>query len=89
MLDDLTLAMLGNQEAQNRITDRGELLPCPYCGGNGIKRGFDKSGVKWITCGSCYCDGPTHETKKGAIGSWNTRTAILTSQQLKKLGEAE
>lgn len=33
MLDDRTFALLGDKAAQERITDRGELLPCPHCRG--------------------------------------------------------
>ena len=32
-MDDRTLALLGDRAAQERITERGELLPCPFCGG--------------------------------------------------------
>ena len=32
MIDDATLALLGDRAAQERITARGELLPCPLCG---------------------------------------------------------
>lgn len=31
-MDDRTLALLGDRAAQERITKRGELLPCPMCG---------------------------------------------------------
>lgn len=30
-MDDITLALLGDREAQERVTERGELLPCPMC----------------------------------------------------------
>lgn len=30
-MDDRTLALLGDRAAQERITKRGELLPCPFC----------------------------------------------------------
>lgn len=31
-MNDITLALLGDHAAQERITERGELLPCPLCG---------------------------------------------------------
>lgn len=34
MLDDKILAMLGDKAAADRLTERGELLPCPFCGGD-------------------------------------------------------
>lgn len=30
-MNDITLAFLGDPAAQERITERGELLPCPWC----------------------------------------------------------
>lgn len=33
VMDDIKLALLGNQEAARRLTDSGILLPCPGCGG--------------------------------------------------------
>lgn len=35
MIDDRTLALLGDKTAQERITERGELLECPHCNGRG------------------------------------------------------
>lgn len=31
-MDDKTLALLGDREAQERLTAAGVLLPCPFCG---------------------------------------------------------
>lgn len=36
-MDDHTLALLGDRAAQERITERGELLPCPFCGSSKVK----------------------------------------------------
>lgn len=30
---EIKLALLGDKAAQERLTERGELLPCPFCGG--------------------------------------------------------
>lgn len=30
-MDDIRLAMLGDKAAQERLTERGELLPCSWC----------------------------------------------------------
>lgn len=32
IMDDAKKAMLGDCEAQQRLTEKGELLPCPWCG---------------------------------------------------------
>ena len=34
-MDDIKLALLGDKAAQERLTERGELLPCAHCKGNG------------------------------------------------------
>ena len=31
-MTDIQKAMLGDKEAAERLTDRGEMLPCPVCG---------------------------------------------------------
>ena len=30
-MDDIKLALLGDKAAQERLTERGELLPCAHC----------------------------------------------------------
>lgn len=74
-MDDKTLAMRGDKEAQRRITERGELLPCPFCGGNGSVKG-ERAYVKWVQCERCLSETGTEETEKEAIESWNTRVFI-------------
>mgnify|MGYP005984431131 CR=1 FL=1 len=34
-MDDIKLALLGDKAAQERLTERGELVPCAHCKGNG------------------------------------------------------
>ena len=34
-MDDVRLALLGDKAVQERLTERGELLPCPHCKGKG------------------------------------------------------
>ena len=31
-MNDIKLALLGNKEAAKRLTEKGVLLPCPWCG---------------------------------------------------------
>ena len=47
-MDDIKLAMLGDQEASKRLSDAGVLLPCPMCG----------SDVKLIRTSSKYRTNP-------------------------------
>lgn len=86
-MDDRTLALLGDRAAQERITERGELLPCPFCGGK--IGGIDGTILKFATgglyahkrTGKCVLDGMIIYDK----AQWNTRTPILTPDQIKKL----
>lgn len=61
-MDDVRLALLGDKAAQERLTERGELLPCPFCGGKAEaktqKQQYGISGTV-IKCRQClstvYC----------------------------------
>lgn len=33
MNNDVKAAFIGDHEAARRVTEKGELLPCPWCGG--------------------------------------------------------
>lgn len=88
MLDDKTLAALGDRDAQDRITKRGELLPCPFCGCEGVMRG-EGTHVKWIQCERCLSETGTEDTEEDAIYEWNTRAPILTPEQIKRLEEMQ
>lgn len=39
-MDDIKLALLGSEEAAQRLTDAGVLLPCPGCGGDNWTEAF-------------------------------------------------
>ena len=69
MMDEKTRALLGDREAQEAITARGELLPCPHCGGRPvIVIGTLRNAGKYsVTCGMCF----------SATG-WNTLEADAT-----------
>lgn len=71
-MDDRTLALLGDRAAQERITERGELLPCPFCGFDKIKIDSKKGNnfrfvngkkeeyhVVTVRCNKCHTRGPT------------------------------
>lgn len=68
MLDDKTLAMLGDRAAQDRFTERGELLPCPCCRGTAkIKTQKVEYGLSGtiIRCNGCglYLYSPDKKAK--------------------------
>ena len=63
MLSEKERAMLGDREAQERVTARGELLPCPFCFGssgalNGTILKFANTGLyAHKNTGKCALDG--------------------------------
>ena len=91
MLTDIQLAILGDRAAQERITERGELLPCWRCGESAEMEEIYTCGkpIYAVSCKKHYCGayGCAHRTKKEAIGYWNTRDPILTPEQIKRLEE--
>lgn len=95
-MDDITRAMLGDHEAAERVTERGELLPCPHCKSNaimlkmrGIKRFFFNPTVKRPTCTKCGATVFIWFSGKNAIRNWNTRATLLTPEQMDALERME
>ena len=85
-MDDKTLALLGDKSAQERLTERGELLPCPFCHGktgiNGIILKWGSSGIyEHKNTGKCMLDG----FQILRIAEWNHRAPILTPEKIKRL----
>lgn len=81
-MDDRTLALLGDHAAQERLTALGELLDCPFCGGTAMEND---------DCVYCYGCGVGFEirNKKLRRRIWNTRSYILTQEQIERLEEME
>lgn len=83
-MTDETLALLGDHAAQERITERGELLPCPLCAGKadswedtGNRKGF----VQCVDCELLI----QNVSKEAAAAEWNTRAMILGTEELERL----
>lgn len=91
-LTDVQLALLGDRAAQERITERGELLPCPFCGSSNVlfleQEDIEPKGTKFgfIFCTKCHFSSDTY-SKQNALHKWNTRAPILTPEQIKRLEE--
>ena len=91
-MDDVKLALLGDRDAQERLTEQGVLLPC-HCGGEMeimIPKGIAEYPADIYyrpRCKECFAIGAVGRTAKQAIRFWNTRAPILSAEELKKLEE--
>ena len=83
MLSEIERALLGDREAQEVITARGELLRCPWCGGEARVVGVGK--WRYAVCKKCTIEGPVKMDIDEARLAWNTRAPILTPEELEKL----
>lgn len=94
MLDDKTLALLGDLAAQERITEIGELLPCMSCKETAtiksIKRGvFRRRIYFYAQCPYCRNSSGISSEKSEVIAAWNRRARILTDEQMNVLKRIE
>lgn len=64
MLDEKTRALLGDHEAAKRLTEKGVLIPCPFCGGEVRLR---RSSNAYSTSPTVIRDEWTVECSKGCI----------------------
>lgn len=91
-MDEVRLALLGDKAAQDRLTARGELLPCWRCGGEAEVLEVRTGGkpLYAVACKKHYCGayGCAHPTKQYALAYWNTRALILMPEQIKRLEES-
>ena len=90
MLDEKTRALLGDREAQERLTDAGVLLPC-HCGGE-MEIMVPKGIASCLAdiyyrprCKECFAIGAAGRTAKQAIRFWNTRAPILSSEEMEMM----
>lgn len=98
-MDIIKRAMLGDKKAQEEITARGELLPCPHCN-SPARHGLNKKdsrkrfGVYHIIatteCSICTAKvtmaGTDREKAyKYADELWNTRPQLLTDEEMERL----
>lgn len=69
-------ALLGNQQAQKKCTEKGIVLPCPFCKGEAIVEYDDIVPFEYdVVYGDCGIMRGVSEDKKVAIKAWNTRPA--------------
>ena len=85
-MTDIQKAMLGDKEAAKRLTDRGELLPCPFCGGEAMVEYDTMEPFEYaVFCGDCGVMPTTSEDEQVARLAWNTRAPILSESEMEKL----
>lgn len=89
-MDDIKLALLGDHEAAERVTEQGVLIPC-RCGATPTLFGdrFNTGSAELHCIVVCQCHSRTNmcEGRRAAILEWNTRAPILSESELKKLEE--
>ena len=102
-MDEKTRALLGDRAAQEAITARGELLPCPFCGSEPDTRLKVKSQCleMVVVCFKCgisktvaveICDIEFGKIENGmieAVKTWNARAPLLTPAQMALLDRSE
>lgn len=93
-MTDIQKAMLGDKEAAERLTERGELLPCPVCGKEAEVNFYAGDGCIYpfsVYCKkfNCVVIHQEFRTKKAAIKYWNTRPQLLTKEQIEALERME
>ena len=89
-MDVIKRALLGDKNAQNEMTENGELLPC-QCGGKAkVITRIDEEGhpFKVVLCLKCRIElqglGDTEEKEKELITDWNTRAQLLTPEEMER-----
>ena len=89
MFSEKERALLGDREAQEAITARGELLPCPFCGADAMIEYDTINPFEYaVFCGDCGVMTTTSEDENIARREWNHRAPLLTPTQMALLGIA-
>ena len=87
-MDDVKLAMLGNKDAAKRLTDAGVLVPCPMCRGQARVRNeryYQPNVRRNVICMKCFTNSGWYKTEHEARLAWNTRTPILSAEEMEKI----
>ena len=82
----IKLALLGDPAAARRLTDAGVLLECPFCGGEAMVEYDTTEPFEYaVFCGDCGVMPTTSEDEQVARLAWNTRTPILSAEEVEIL----
>ena len=69
-------ALMGDKQAQHECTEKGIVLPCPFCGGRAmIEYGTVEPFEYSVFCVDCGVMPKTSEDEQVAGLAWNTRPA--------------
>ena len=88
-MNDIKLALLGNKEAAQRLTDAGVLVPCPMCKGearlNTWRLEAQRKNPAVVKCSKCGLETRVYDRIKDARLAWNTRAPILSAEEMEML----
>lgn len=93
MMDEIGRALLGDKTAQDALTERYELLPCPFCGSEA--RLFVQNGVR-VICPKCDASskilvdgrgprGVSGNATQAVVRAWNRRAPILGADGMEEM----
>lgn len=83
-MDEIRRALLGDRSAQERLTERGVLLPCPGCKGETARPHSMMMCIEIrCPCGFVSTGWDLEEARK----VWNTRAPILSEEEMEMLNE--
>lgn len=88
MTDDMKRALLGDHKASKRLSEAGVLLLCPMCRGKArvrSERYYQPNVRRNVICTKCFTNSGWYKTEYEAILAWNTRTPILSAEELQRL----
>lgn len=94
-MDEIKLAMLGNRDAQEKLTRKGIMIPC-QCGGEAAIRVEKVPDEKYewyhaeIICKACLMKISRMEpgeawAKERVIKDWNRRAPLLSAEELETI----
>ena len=81
------LALLGDIASQNKVSEKGELLPCPFCGGKAELHSFSSlfANSLYVRCERCWAKTMFYGEKEKIIREWNRRRRVLTPEEMEGL----
>lgn len=87
-MDDITLALLGDHEAAERVTKKGVLLPCPWCKKTPTEDDLFYRWGKYSFFHGCKKAGAMRiegKTRFDVCLAWNTRAPMLSAEEMERL----